>query len=975
MRKRSWICLAMGFVMMGCFDVMLATDLKNLKGMYSYFTRYGDDRYKELSVLEGAVAWHRGVIRNLYDYAHGQKMDTPMLLERNDKNAREAFAEDMKKWVGGIESPIAKLVRGLFNYAAGNRVATDFKVSNLILDGYKVDNVFAPEEFAKKIAHIVGRLWWLKYHVKPENVEYWLQEVVGNQQNLTYLNFASGVGPNFLLKTSDAVLLKTIDGKRLQEDPIFGKDFLDGLRIVFLAALWQACGFDRVALDVYVKEIDVVLSSLRSSHSINASKSEIDTKIKTMVIVAKKKEKEMIDIINRKTDPQKQLELQQLEKEIKDFKNKKNINAVKDCENRKKVLYTEIRGAIKDDGEYQAKLSEKIKLEKEIMTLRESLAALDRVQIPSSDIFTGVPFAVEMIDDLFAEVRGYSPELPLSDEQLEKFVFVALQPGNYPPVISHQYSVPSNFNGIPFPDCVDHMVRLLVNHLVYDHTSKKFNIQKLRELTQREPSSRLVGFYERYSDVNSAGAISVHRDWLDVISNHYFVSYNRVVGDDQTSQDNSSAKKGFIKLPPELASHDKLKNYLERSGYGVVPDDVILYEIIPSMNNIVMLLNDLCNFQLFSYDQEFIEKFTGGTFLNHYLQEVFAAFGTVEVSHAFDRHGEKELISPRRFDSIESGSVDLKLTFDRFAALAVPQEVYEITINLLYGGHAELYAPENDIEAFDYFHGVSYFSGHPLVLSMLLPLSQSKVLYGQKDTESNLNEFLNLLSMPLSDRQKLSDILAGLKVIPTVEQAQFLKSVINVDIIDEMIIDEYLLTYYSKVITSSWISSKLVKEAIDYVSNIHPFLWVLGAEKGKYLVFSFWATLLNDDRVLEDNGTLDGLVKIVQGLFRHILFRGIAPRDNRCQDVFFMLKRLFEKGLGFSGIKDFFSEIIEHLERKELYVSEKRSSVVTAIYFIPLFLEQEELRESTIYFIEKLMSYPWLDAPMKVQLQDFLPKN
>lgn len=71
--KRIFLAIVLA---MGIVGQNWATNLYNLKGTYSILP----ENLQEFSVLDGAIAWHTGAIRRLYDLGHvapGEPIDEP----------------------------------------------------------------------------------------------------------------------------------------------------------------------------------------------------------------------------------------------------------------------------------------------------------------------------------------------------------------------------------------------------------------------------------------------------------------------------------------------------------------------------------------------------------------------------------------------------------------------------------------------------------------------------------------------------------------------------------------------------------------------------------------------------------------------------------------------------------------------------------------------------------------------------------
>ncbi len=226
--RNGLLLLVMGF---GFMFSGQATNIDNLKGTYSILP----PELRELSPLEGAVAWHTGVIRRLYDVGHmteGEPKNKPQRAagesEANFKVRLAAWNTSYKAWAENIPvSSIKNVVRTLFYRVPGTTSIADFKVS---------ENTFkdlSKKEAAAKIADIVSRLWVYNY-IKNE-----------------------GLTPSGKLPAKFNNLKLSIDSC-IEAKTIFPE--YDIIRLSLLAAFWAVFGDDREALNEYFVALKVSLN-------------------------------------------------------------------------------------------------------------------------------------------------------------------------------------------------------------------------------------------------------------------------------------------------------------------------------------------------------------------------------------------------------------------------------------------------------------------------------------------------------------------------------------------------------------------------------------------------------------------------------------------------------------------------------------------------------------------------------------------
>ncbi len=224
-------------------------NIDNLKGTYSILP----GNMKELSVIHGAIAWQKGVIRRIYDLGHmtdGEPTHKPRADEYKkpdgtaDEEAFKAamgdYVSNYKAWFSKVESPVVKLTRGLFYRVPGTTSVADFKISDLIVKN------MTKKEFAAKVAQVMVRLW---VYEKLGDLKASVHTItIGGQPFLEGMNFSAGVLSKDIPKNEELVGAK--------EDALFGNENGGAFRVVLLAALWAYCGYDRALLRVYYDELN-----------------------------------------------------------------------------------------------------------------------------------------------------------------------------------------------------------------------------------------------------------------------------------------------------------------------------------------------------------------------------------------------------------------------------------------------------------------------------------------------------------------------------------------------------------------------------------------------------------------------------------------------------------------------------------------------------------------------------------------------
>ena len=192
------------------------------------------------------------------------------------------------------------------------------------------------------------------------------------------------------------------------------------------------------------------------------------------------------------------------------------------------------------------------------------------------------------------------------------------------------------FDEVSFPDCVETMMRNVCNILTYDLNTKMLgqapkDIVLNNDLQSFYTKKTLIEKEEVFLNNNPAEVenIKVHEDWGNVVENHLYVSYNRLK--EPKSKDyiwRPEGCDGFIHIDvidnalPEhkviigknaYVLYDKI---IGTKKYLLVPKqrNLLCFEIMPTLSNVIVLLNDLFNLNLFENSQIFNQDFSEKTF-------------------------------------------------------------------------------------------------------------------------------------------------------------------------------------------------------------------------------------------------------------------------------------------------------------------------------------------------------------------------
>lgn len=204
------------------------------------------------------------------------------------------------------------------------------------------------------------------------------------------------------------------------------------------------------------------------------------------------------------------------------------------------------------------------------------------------------------------------------EKHFEEYVFVHL--ARAVPLVRYKDSF---FKGHEFGDCMDTVVRNLLNNLSYNPDTKRFDVALLeqrlgsKDLGSNEVSVKvskeLKNFYTQNSDPALASDKVVHNKWAEQVSSNIpFVAYRSRLANG-VSEELPQEKRGFIKGIDAPAFTIKL---IEK-GYVPVDDTVDVFTVRSGLKNLIVMLDYLLHLNLFEsgLEQEFLRDDFVATYL------------------------------------------------------------------------------------------------------------------------------------------------------------------------------------------------------------------------------------------------------------------------------------------------------------------------------------------------------------------------
>jgi len=183
---------------------------------------------------------------------------------------------------------------------------------------------------------------------------------------------------------------------------------------------------------------------------------------------------------------------------------------------------------------------------------------------------------------------------------------------------------------VSFPDCMETTVRGVCDMIVLDRITYT--------LKAAENNRELFDFYKKFPAPTARGVADAHKEWTNVVENRELISYNLIY-------DKRGKTKGSV--PSEYEGFVKVRNLKQKLASGKIytkekiveghtfrqllvgnrkyllfdDDDLVAYELMPSLRNLLTLLNDLFNLNIFGTTlQETLRK---EDFNSTHLSKVF----------------------------------------------------------------------------------------------------------------------------------------------------------------------------------------------------------------------------------------------------------------------------------------------------------------------------------------------------------------
>jgi hypothetical protein len=244
----------------------------------------------------------------------------------------------------------------------------------------------------------------------------------------------------------------------------------------------------------------------------------------------------------------------------------------------------------------------------------------------------------------------------LGDISLEAYAFAQIMKKYFLVVFPDQVSYKNAFyKTYDFPDCVESMVRSLVNSALFKSDSFLFKATRDDETKfgwKLDNENR--EFYEKSGSPDSKGLQNSHNGWTNVVENREFCSYMRVRVKGKPFL-MPKGSEGFVPVKNLKQEIEKLKakvNFSSRAlGAGNFYElqapyqkkyllfdfdspDIVAYEITPRFKNLIVLIDKLFGLNLFEQSIESI--FLNAKFNKTYIDTALKGIGFPNIVCNFD---------------------------------------------------------------------------------------------------------------------------------------------------------------------------------------------------------------------------------------------------------------------------------------------------------------------------------------------------
>lgn len=685
--------------------------LQNIKNTYNIV----HDEYKHLSLVHGAIAWETGVIRRLYDL--GPTYPT----YGNDQHGRKVI-------IGYVNidqtHKLVRLIHALFYRVPGSMAEIDFGVTDLLANN---DTFIITQLIAEIIMQCeqVQQQWG----VIGTSIDQ-IKDVVAKlkQEELEKLG----------KKTTIIGCQKKIENFRQKP--------------------WDNQA--KIALTSLCKSLNNNLQK-----DLDSAQNIIENFSSTLALAAKNLKSLLKPEVFKKGENVELIIFEALEE-----CNPSNENAIYPAHTVEMVLLAFVYKKCSHSRNALREFYDALNMQLDKKFLKPEFSTLDDEWI--KDIFEPVTQAIafENVENIFNNDEN---DLAQSlEDNFAEIIYYSMQIKGFPTPIGYEFAL-YNYQDdktVRFVDCMCNTIRNFINIFAYDEMLNQFTIEKLKTtLDNCQPIKILEDFLTESGAVNSASAPEAHNKWLSVISNIPYVTYNKSVDIKTGEVTEVPLGKGYVSIPVD-AQTDELKAFFDQDGniYQLLAEDHYGCEMLPSLKNIIIVLDHLLQLHLFDNAGGLAIAFSSPHFIKEYWPSFCIKLGGMGYIANSEKASSSEITE--NFDELDYTSTRI------YSTIIIGSTTCEFVTNNNHGYLTLIEADgaQDEAQLRSLFKEIDNFTRTPS-LSLLV----TEVLCRKKSRFTHIENnpqllFLNFFAQPLENTNRIETDMTAIIAAMSYESSLFL---------------------------------------------------------------------------------------------------------------------------------------------------------------------------------------------------------
>ncbi|HSC24659.1 MAG TPA: hypothetical protein VLB80_00380 [Candidatus Babeliales bacterium] len=248
-------------------------------------------------------------------------------------------------------------------------------------------------------------------------------------------------------------------------------------------------------------------------------------------------------------------------------------------------------------------------------------------------------------------------------QKFAELVYCSQQTQGFPTPIGHSFVVYEYKSGkeIRLLDCGETPIRNFINLYAYDAEQNKFTHERLKEnIDGNNVHPFLIEYLTLFDDVNMASSPEAHSTWIKVVSNIPYATYVKAIDDTMGSYKNIGLLANGLIAIPGNEQNQELLHWLAEHKYTILEKTEYGYELLPSIKNVIIVLNHIFGLNLFDDEGDLEKEFTRFDFIDYYFSKLCTklhATGFLAATKLPDKKSEE-----KNFNNLDSTSTKLYAT-------------------------------------------------------------------------------------------------------------------------------------------------------------------------------------------------------------------------------------------------------------------------------------------------------------------------